>query len=112
MDIKLSEDQFEIARHARRFCENESSIEYVRAMFEDERGFTDDVWAKMAEMGWMGMRIPESYGGLELGLLDLAVVLEEMGRGVTPGPFFSTVLIPPPAFSIPESSDLWRWQDL
>ena len=49
MDIKLSEDQFEIARHARRFCENESSFEYVRAMFEDDRGFTDDVWAKMAE---------------------------------------------------------------
>ncbi len=93
MDIKLSEDQFEIARHARRFCENESSMEYVRAMFEDERGFTDDVWAKMAEMGWMGMRIPESYGGLELGLLDLAVVMEEMGRGVIPGPFFSTVLL-------------------
>ena len=93
MDIKLSEDQFEIARHARRFCENESSMEYVRAMFEDPRGFTDEVWAKMAEMGWMGMRIPESYGGMELGLLDLAVVLEEMGRGVTPGPFFSTVLL-------------------
>jgi len=93
MDIKLSEDQLEIARHARRFCENESSIEYVRTMFEDERGFTDDVWAKMAEMGWMGMRIPESYDGLELGLLDLAVVLEEMGRGLTPGPFFSTVLL-------------------
>jgi alkylation response protein AidB-like acyl-CoA dehydrogenase len=93
MDIKLSEDQLEIARHARRFCENESSIEYVRTMFEDERGFTDDVWAKMAEMGWMGMRIPESYDGLELGLLDLALVLEEMGRGLTPGPFFSTVLL-------------------
>jgi alkylation response protein AidB-like acyl-CoA dehydrogenase len=62
-------------------------------MFEDERGFTDDVWAKMAEMGWMGMRIPESYDGLELGLLDLAVVLEEMGRGLTPGPFFATVLL-------------------
>ena len=47
----------------------------------------------MAEMGWMGMRIPESYDGLELGLLDLAVVLEEMGRGLTPGPFFATVLL-------------------
>lgn len=93
MDIKLSDDQFEIARHARRFFENESSMAYVRTMFEDERGFTDQVWAKMAEMGWMGMRIPESFGGLELGLLDLAVLLEEMGRAVTPGPFFSTVLL-------------------
>lgn len=41
----------------------------------------------------MGMRIPESYGGLDLGLLDLAMVLEQMGRGLTPGPFFSTVLL-------------------
>ncbi len=93
MDIKLSEDQLEIAKHARRFCENESSIEYVRSMFEDERGFTDEVWGKMADMGWMGMRLPEDYGGLGLGLMDLAVVLEEMGRGVAPGPFFSTVLL-------------------
>ncbi len=93
MDIRLNEDQFEIARHARRFCENESSIEYVRKMFEDDRGFKDEVWAKMAEMGWMGMRIPESCDGIGLGLLDLALVLEEMGRGVTPGPFFSTVLL-------------------
>lgn len=93
MDIKLNEDQLEIAKHARRFCENESSMEYVRTMFEDERGCTDEVWARMAEMGWMGMRIPASYDGLELGLLDLAVVLEEMGRAVTPGPFFSTVLL-------------------
>ena len=62
-------------------------------MLEDDRGFTDEFWVKMAEMGWMGMRIPESHGGLELGLLDLAVVLEEMGRGLTPGPFFSTVLL-------------------
>ena len=93
MDIRLTEDQLEIAKHARRFCENESSIEYVRSMFEDPRGFTDEVWAKMAEMGWMGMCIPEAYGGLGLDLLDLAVVLEEMGRGVVPGPFFSTVLL-------------------
>ncbi len=93
MDIKLSEDQLEIAKHARRFCENESSMEYVRSMFEDPRGFTDPVWAKMAEMGWMGMCIPEAYGGLGLDLLDLTVVLEEMGRGMVPGPFFSTVLL-------------------
>lgn len=93
MDIKLSEDQVEIAKHARRFCEKESTIEYVRSMLTDDRGFTDEVWAKMADMGWMGMRIPEAYGGLGLGLLDLAVVLEEMGRGLVPGPFFSTVLL-------------------
>lgn len=93
MDIKLSEDQIEIARQARRFCEKESPVEFVRDMFEDERGFTDAIWAKMVEMGWTAMCIPEVYGGLEMELMDLAVVLEEMGRGVIPGPFFSTVML-------------------
>jgi len=91
MDIKLNEDQIEIARQARRFCENESPMAYVRAMFEDDRGFTDPFWAKQAEMGWAAMCVPEAYGGLAMGLMDLAVVLEEMGRAMTPGPFFSTV---------------------
>ena len=93
MDIKLNEDQVEITRQARRFFENESPIGFVRAMFEDDRGFTDEFWSKMVEMGWPAMRIPEAYDGLEMGLLDLAVVLEEMGRALVPGPFFSTVLL-------------------
>jgi len=93
MDIRLNEDQIEIARQARRFCENESPMEYVRAMFEDERGFTDEIWGKMVEMGWTAMRIPEAHGGLDMDLMDLAVILEEMGRAVVPGPFFSTVLL-------------------
>lgn len=93
MDIQLNEDQVEIARQARRFCEKESPMSYVRAMFESDRGFTDEVWNKMVEMGWTAMRIPEKYEGLGLELLDLALVLEEMGRAVVPGPFFSTVLL-------------------
>jgi alkylation response protein AidB-like acyl-CoA dehydrogenase len=93
MDIRLNQDQIEIARQARRFCENETPMEYVRAMIEDERGFTEGVWSKMTEMGWTALRIPEVYGGLDMELMDLAVILEEMGRGVVPGPFFSTVLL-------------------
>ena len=93
MDIKLSEDQIEIARQARRFCENESPMEFVRAMYADDQGFTEDLWTKMAEMGWTAMCIPEPYGGLDLDLLDLAVLLEEMGRALLPGPFFTTVVL-------------------
>jgi len=93
MDIKLNEDQVEITRQARRFCENEAPMDYVRDMFEGERGFTDEFWTKMVEMGWTAMRIPETYDGLDMELLDLAVILEEMGRAVVPGPFFSTVLL-------------------
>jgi alkylation response protein AidB-like acyl-CoA dehydrogenase len=99
MDIKLNEDQIEIARQARRFCENESSMDYVRAMFADDRGFTDQFWAKQAEMGWLAMGVPEAYGGLDMPLMDLAVVLEEMGRALVPGPFFSTALLAAKAVS-------------
>ncbi|MEW6441732.1 MAG: acyl-CoA dehydrogenase family protein [bacterium] len=93
MQVKLSEDQIAIVGQARKFCENVMPMAYVRSMFEDPRGFTDAVWAKMAEMGWTGMLVPEAHGGLGLTLLDLAMVLEEMGRAVAPGPFFSTVLL-------------------
>lgn len=93
MDISLSKVQIDIAKEARRFLEKECSMDYVREMLEDERGFTDDIWARMAEMDWMGVCIPESYGGMGMNQIDLTVVLEEMGRVVLPGPFFSTVLL-------------------
>lgn len=93
MDISFNEDQVEIINQARRFLENECPIEFVREMFEDERGFTDELWTKMVEMGWMGLRIPEEYDGIGLGLMDLCIVLEEMGRALLPGPFFSTVML-------------------
>jgi alkylation response protein AidB-like acyl-CoA dehydrogenase len=93
MEIKLNEDQVEMRRQARRFFDKECSMDYVREMFEDPRGFTDDIWRKMVEMGWTAMLLPEAYGGLEMEIMDLCVVIEEMGRSVIPGPFFSAVLL-------------------
>jgi alkylation response protein AidB-like acyl-CoA dehydrogenase len=93
MDIRLSDEQVEMARQARRFLEKECPPSLVRAMMDDHRGFTDPLWEKMGDMGWLGMHLPEPYGGLGLGLMDLAVVLEEMGRAVLPGPFFSSVIL-------------------
>ena len=93
MDISYNEDQIEIANQAHRFLENECPMEFVREMYDDERGFTDELWSKMTEMGWMGMCIPEEYNGIGLGMVDLCIILEEMGRVVLPGPFFSTVML-------------------
>ena len=93
MEIKLSEEQMEIARQARRFFENETPMDYVRNMFGSDQGYTEDIWEKMVGMGWTAMYIPEMYGGLGMDFADLNVVLEEMGRAVIPGPFFSTVLL-------------------
>jgi alkylation response protein AidB-like acyl-CoA dehydrogenase len=54
---------------------------------------TDEFWAKLAEQGWLGLIYPEEHGGSALGFVDLTVLMEEMGRVVMPGPFFSTVLL-------------------
>jgi alkylation response protein AidB-like acyl-CoA dehydrogenase len=99
MDVRFNEDQVEIARQARRFLEKECPVDYVRKMLDDRKGFTDEIWTGMAEMGWTGMSIPEEYDGLGMDLSYLTVVLEEMGRAVLPGPFFSTVLLAAEAVS-------------
>ncbi len=64
----------------------------IRAMVADPAGLGDDDWRRMAELGWQGLLFPEEYGGSSLGMLELAIVLEEMGRALLPGPFVGTVL--------------------
>jgi len=78
---------------ARDFLATECPKKLVREMVEDERGYPPDLWRKMGELGWMGLVFPEEYGGTEASFLDLAVLLEEMGRALLPGPFFSTVVL-------------------
>ena len=93
MDFGFSEEQEMLRKSARDFLANESAMTYVRRMMEDDRGFADAQWQKMAELGWMGLILPERYGGAGLDFVDMVVVLEEMGRVVLPGPFFSTAVL-------------------
>ena len=93
MDFGLSEAQQMLRNSARVFLEAECPDTYVRAMEEEERGYTPEMWQKLAEQGWLGLIFPERYGGVELGFLDLSILLEEMGRVLLPGPFFSTVVL-------------------
>ncbi|MHB8576398.1 MAG: acyl-CoA dehydrogenase family protein [Dehalococcoidia bacterium] len=92
MDLGLSEEQEMIKNAARDFLEKEVPEKYVRDMEEDDRGYSPEVWRKMADQGWQGMIIPESYGGTGLGFLELVVLTEEFGRALVPGPFISTQL--------------------
>jgi alkylation response protein AidB-like acyl-CoA dehydrogenase len=91
MDFSLSSDQELIKSTARKFIENECPRDLVRRLQDDERGYDPKLWRKMADLGWLGLALPEEYGGSGGGMLDLALVMEEMGRGLLPGPFFSTV---------------------
>lgn len=93
MDFSFTEEQKMLRESARDFLEAECSKAYVRQMEKEPRGFTVDLWRKMADLGWMGIVFPERYGGIGGDFLDLLVLLEEMGRVCLPGPFFSTVVL-------------------
>lgn len=93
MDFTLSEMQEMLRTSAKDFLKDNCPKSLVRQMAKDKKGYTDDLWQQMGEMGWMGLIIPEKYGGADGTFLDLVVLLEEMGRACLPGPFFSTVVL-------------------
>src|SRR5436309_5958026 len=91
MDFVFSADQDALRAAVRSFLEAEAPKEYVRRMAEhDDAGFTPELWRKIVDLGWTGLLVPEAQGGLGLGVVDAAVVQEEMGRAVFPGPYFSS----------------------
>src|SRR3989304_6735154 len=92
MDLGLDEQQELLRGFARDFLEKECPEAVVREMEEDEKGYSPGLWGKMAEQGWMGLIIPEEHGGVGWGLCELAVLLEEFGRALVPGPYISTVV--------------------
>jgi len=93
MDIGFTEEQELLRASARRFLENECPSAFVRQRMAEPEAMTEVFWQKLAEQGWFGILYPEEAGGSGLGLVDIAVLMEEMGRAVMPGPFFSTVLL-------------------
>ncbi len=94
MNFAFSEEQEELRKSARRFCEEQFSSSVVRRIMETESGLDEELWQRMAqELGWQGMIIPEKYGGHGFGYIELIVLMEEMGRAVLAAPFFSTVCL-------------------
>jgi alkylation response protein AidB-like acyl-CoA dehydrogenase len=92
MDFSFTEEQEMLRKIARDFLTTECPKDLVREMIKDEKGYTAELWKKMAELGWMGLIIPEEYGGIGGSFLDVVVLLEEMGRACLPGPFFSSLI--------------------
>ena len=93
MKLTLTEEQEMLKKTARDFLADKCSKTFVKQMEESETGYSRELWQEMAELGWMGLAFPEKYGGGDMSFLDLAVLLEEMGRACLPGPFFSTVVL-------------------
>src|SRR5438094_888222 len=92
MDFTFSAEQDALRDAVRSTLAAEAPAAYVRRMIDDESGVSDELWSKLAELGWLGLLIPEEHGGLGLGLVDAVVVQEEMGKLSFPGPYFSSAL--------------------
>jgi len=93
MNFGFNDEQELLRSTARKFFENECGSDTVRRLMETPEGISPDLWTKLAEQGWLGLVYPEAYDGMGLGLVDLVVLMEEMGRAVVPGPYFSAVLL-------------------
>lgn len=97
MNFEFSEDQKLIQEQARSFLAKQCPLTTVRQVLERDAGaaphFDEAVWQGMVELGWAGVAIPEEYGGLGLGYLELCVIAEEVGRALAPVPFASTVYL-------------------
>lgn len=92
MEFGLSESQRILKENARKFFANECPSAEVRRLMESPTAFDGTLWAKMAEQGYLGAIFPEESGGLGLGLVELAALMEEMGYALTPGPFHSCLV--------------------
>jgi alkylation response protein AidB-like acyl-CoA dehydrogenase len=93
MNLDFSEEQIMLRSMARDFLTDKFPKKVVRELEESETGHSPEIWKEMVELGWMGLALPEEYGGAGMTYLDLAVVLEEMGRACAPSDYFSTVIL-------------------
>ena len=94
MNFSFSEDQILLRNSVRAALDEQCKPAHVRAMMEDDRsGYSESLWGEMAKLGWLGLPFAEEQGGAGLGLVELALVLEEMGRAAYPGPYFASVVL-------------------
>jgi len=94
MNFAFSEEQDEFRAMLRRFFEEKAPQAEVRRMLEEPEGYDPGLWKQMAEeLGLQGVHVPEAYGGQGFGFLELAIVLEEMGRGPLPSPYFASAAL-------------------
>lgn len=93
MNLDFSETQEMLRTSARDFLSKECPKTKVKELEDSETGHDSDLWNKTAGMGWLGLTLPEEYGGSAMEFIDLVILMEEIGRNVLPGPFFSTVCL-------------------
>jgi len=108
MNFALSDEQQMLQKSASDFVRRESSLKRIRELRNDTAGFSRELYGKMAELGWLGMAFPENAGGLGQGLVEMAVVMEELGKGLMPEPVLSSVLLGGQAILLGGTADQQR----
>lgn len=93
MNFEFSEDQKQLRDQARRYLTEHSPPKAVRAVLEGNAPYDKALWKGLAEMGFLGVAIPEEFGGAGAGHLELCVIAEEIGRALAPVPFSSTIYL-------------------
>jgi len=93
MDLDFSEEQELLRETVRRVCAEHAPLEVVRQMEDDPTGYPAGFWKQLAETGVTGLLVPEQHGGSGLGMLDAAIVYEELGRSLAPSPHFASAVL-------------------
>ncbi|MCS6927223.1 MAG: acyl-CoA/acyl-ACP dehydrogenase [Candidatus Binatia bacterium] len=93
MNFGFTEEQEMLREVARKFLDAECPTTFVRRMMADDTAHSTELWKKIAQQGWLGITVPDQYGGSGGSFIDLIVILEEMGKSLLPGPFFATAVL-------------------
>jgi len=109
MDFGFSEEQDLLRAEVRKLLDGRCALERVRKLMETGPGYDPDVWRELAELGWLGLTIPEAYGGAGLGWVDLVVLLQETGRSLFPSPLISTTLAAAAVLESRSEEQKQRW---
>lgn len=110
MNFSFTEEQEELRRYARQWLDENCPLPTARRLMEDESGYEPSHWQAIAEMGWLGMAIPERWGGAGFTFLEVFVLLEEQGRSLFCAPYLSTVVMA--ATVVDEAGDDEQKQDI
>jgi alkylation response protein AidB-like acyl-CoA dehydrogenase len=106
MDFSLTEEQQALQSQAREYLADRFPAERVAELADSEEGWEPGSWRELAELGWLGVSIPEEQGGAGLGFLEEALLFEELGRALYPGPYFATVGLALPALGPDEVAEV------
>ena len=111
MELALTDEQRMIVQSAERFLAQVADSTAVRTAMASERGYDADTWGRIArELYWPALAIPEAYGGLGLGFVEVSLLQEQLGRRLLPSPFFATCCLATPALLLSQNEALKeRW---